>query len=294
MKKGLFDRIVHADYPKSEAQIHRNKHETSFLSDILAVIGHHCDTPQDVSDMLELLQTINWAQQLPECKPVYKQLLTCVECKTDYMLDDHLIYWCSDPMNLFVDHQHLAKEYCPTCIYEAKRQDAEMRSGFSNRERLRTCTICGTDYTYLYGQGYSPYSAKNAVCPDCLDEYPILRRVHQLISSNNNRDKAIHGTLGSLSVTEWLETLKHFDFCCAYCGGKYEHIEHFVAIEDGGHTSKNNCVPSCARCNNIKRHNGPITLANPVFELKRVKKVMKWLGIEDDGYRQLQLPQAGD
>ena len=39
---------------------------------------------------------------------------------------------------------------------------------------------------------------------------------------------------------------------CVYCGGPYEHIDHFYPLSKGGQHSLANLVPSCKKCNQSK------------------------------------------
>lgn len=40
-----------------------------------------------------------------------------------------------------------------------------------------------------------------------------------------------------------------FGWCCAYCGGKFEHWDHLKPLELGGPHILSNLRPSCAQCN---------------------------------------------
>jgi 5-methylcytosine-specific restriction endonuclease McrA len=53
-----------------------------------------------------------------------------------------------------------------------------------------------------------------------------------------------------------------FDSCCAYCGKRPEkehqlHLEHIVALSEGGRNSLANLLPACASCN-IPKGNKPL------------------------------------
>jgi hypothetical protein len=52
-------------------------------------------------------------------------------------------------------------------------------------------------------------------------------------------------------MEQWLETLEYFDYKCAYCGGNYEVIEHYLPNHKAG-TTVSNCVPACSSCNVMK------------------------------------------
>ena len=59
------------------------------------------------------------------------------------------------------------------------------------------------------------------------------------------------GAKHDLTMEQWLETLEYFDYQCAYCGGKYEVIEHYLPVHKAG-TTASNCVPACSSCNSLK------------------------------------------
>lgn len=66
-------------------------------------------------------------------------------------------------------------------------------------------------------------------------------------------DRARHaGAPATLTMREWLATVRHFDGLCAYCGeADYEVIEHATPLPRGGTTAAN-CLPACTACNNRK------------------------------------------
>lgn len=53
------------------------------------------------------------------------------------------------------------------------------------------------------------------------------------------------GAKHDLTMEQWLETLEHFDYKCAYCGGEYEVIEHYFPIHNAG-TTVSKCKERCA------------------------------------------------
>lgn len=64
------------------------------------------------------------------------------------------------------------------------------------------------------------------------------------------RERAIQTNLpATLTVEQWLRTLEHFKWKCAYCGQRLGIIiEHFIPLPLAG-TTADNCVPSCYACN---------------------------------------------
>lgn len=81
----------------------------------------------------------------------------------------------------------------------------------------------------------------------------------------------LHATL---TFEQWIETLNHFDWKCAYCpSGDYELLEHFIPINHEGGTTQLNCVPSCRSCNCIKKGWHPSRL--PYTNKKRTQIVLE-------------------
>jgi predicted transcriptional regulator len=68
------------------------------------------------------------------------------------------------------------------------------------------------------------------------------------------------GLSATLSLEEWITTLQHFNWKCAYCGGNYDLIEHFIPLVLGGGTVVTNCVPACTSCNNRKNSHHPFLI----------------------------------
>ena len=53
------------------------------------------------------------------------------------------------------------------------------------------------------------------------------------------------GARHDLTMEQWLETLEYFDHKCAYCGGEYQMIEHYLPIYKAGTTVSNCVLPVC-------------------------------------------------
>ncbi len=67
---------------------------------------------------------------------------------------------------------------------------------------------------------------------------------------------------------EWKETLKHFDYKCAYCKIQpVQTFDHVVPVDRGGLTSIDNLVPSCRFCNKRKRNLLPSEMQFPKKEI---------------------------
>jgi 5-methylcytosine-specific restriction endonuclease McrA len=86
---------------------------------------------------------------------------------------------------------------------------------------------------------------------------PLLRnrRIYQEIDVvKRHNERAIgQGLPGTLTLNEWVKTLDSLEWKCAYCGGEYEELDHWIplAARQRG-TTKLNCIPACSRCNRKK------------------------------------------
>ncbi len=89
-----------------------------------------------------------------------------------------------------------------------------------------------------------------------------------------NLKRAIDSNLpATLTLEEWKQTLAFFGWKCAYCQkSRYVVLEHFISISLGGGTTINNCVPSCRRCNNLKKGKLPAYVRSiPSHDIERVQ-----------------------
>jgi hypothetical protein len=74
------------------------------------------------------------------------------------------------------------------------------------------------------------------------------------LRGQNQRAKQA-GASHDLTMEQWLETLEYFEHKCAYCGGEYQVIEHYLPIHKAG-TTVSNCIPACLHCNIMKDKQG--------------------------------------
>lgn len=86
-----------------------------------------------------------------------------------------------------------------------------------------------------------------------VEKQPIekIRKIWRRQSQNRMARK--NNLLATLTVAEWEEIKKTFDYKCAYCGERKELVqEHKTPLIRGGAYTKDNIVPSCASCNSKK------------------------------------------
>lgn len=163
-------------------------------------------------------------------------------------------------------------------------------------ETLTPCRRCTEDYLYkelrpsssflwAYGES-SPYKQMlnrmllkeirypHRYCPACWEiiyqainkkceeEYRLtilLCEEARLVRTHNERARQ-QGRESTLTITEWSKTLDHYEWRCAYCGGPYEELDHWIPLDGAGGTTANNCVPSCRSCNRRKGTRHPDTI----------------------------------
>src|SRR5438105_4607941 len=112
---------------------------------------------------------------------------------------------------------------------------------------MKRCLLCEEIYT-----------GRNRLCANCWTE--TLQKEWARVQHHNNR--AIqYGLPATLTLQEWIVTLNHFEWKCAYClSAPYKGFDHFIpfnirnsplnTIAKG--TSVDNCVPCCRSCNSRK------------------------------------------
>jgi 5-methylcytosine-specific restriction endonuclease McrA len=82
----------------------------------------------------------------------------------------------------------------------------------------------------------------------------------------------------TLTLEQWLGTLEHFQWKCAFCQGPYILLEHFIPLALGMEgTVQSNCVPACRSCNSKKGSDHPATIATKYEMADAIQKVQAYL-----------------
>jgi hypothetical protein len=123
-------------------------------------------------------------------------------------------------------------------------------------------------------------------CPACVQtlleaiaRQRRLRAYNRLLAREDYRvwtqcERArLAGMEATLTLEEWLPRLKTFGWRCAYCGGPYEVLEHFVPITRGGGTTVRNCVPACRSCNGKKGDRHPDEIGESAGSPATLRKI---------------------
>lgn len=86
------------------------------------------------------------------------------------------------------------------------------------------------------------------------ENYLILIKEIDRVDAQLRRARTLHAA-ATLTIIDWLSTLDHFDWQCAYCLSKpFQVMSHFVLLPHGG-TTPDNCVPACYGCGRSRRQN---------------------------------------
>jgi hypothetical protein len=85
------------------------------------------------------------------------------------------------------------------------------------------------------------------------ENYLIIIREHERVQEQVVRARYLQAR-ATLTLAEWLTTVVHFRWRCAYCQEKpFQVLHHFTPRSQGGTTS-DNCVPACYSCARSKVH----------------------------------------
>jgi 5-methylcytosine-specific restriction endonuclease McrA len=127
------------------------------------------------------------------------------------------------------------------------------------------------------------------LCPCCRLRWQISGREVELDRREEQRRKVAWGEalrrakrLGlptTLTLEEWHEARLAFAGACAYCGGAEGRvIEHSTPLGRGGGTTRANCIPSCVRCNSLKKNRVIAELrGDPDFPTERLDAIEIYL-----------------
>ena len=100
------------------------------------------------------------------------------------------------------------------------------------------------------------------------------------------RKSRIANTIYNYSSDIWEDTLKHFNYSCAYCGEKHDvlHQEHVIPVSKGGYYNRQNIIPACQHCN-ISKNNRDLLNWYPKqknFSQNRLDKINRWTGTKNN------------
>jgi len=199
--------------------------------------------------------------------------------------------------------KHYAKGFCKYHHYRWEKY------GDPLYERPTTCSIKGCNKP-LEARGYcqmhyarwkkygSPHTVKllknrpckvkecenkarsNGYCLKHWRETETFRIRHRIYSANR-RSLQANAPINDLTKKCWMQSLKHFNHECAYCGSK-ENIEqdHVIPLTKRGSHTKTNVIPACRSCNSSKRQSFMEEWypKQTFYNRKREEKILDWMG----------------
>jgi hypothetical protein len=179
----------------------------------------------------------------------------CLFCKTKFKHYEDEV-WDENYNCKFCGAPKLSAFECNYChnLYFIKTLDAFQiikKPGIKRR-----CNSCEIEYqkslVHICPICRKKIKSINYLCDDCNTNFNKneISRIYQ----NNQRTKLLN-LPSTLNIYDWLNILEKYDYRCAYCGGKYEVLEHIKPVSKGGGTTKNNVVPACNKCNNSLKGN---------------------------------------
>ena len=201
---------------------------------------------------------------------------------------------------------NVEKHECAYCI--SRRAQIKKHIGKKKEFRIEKCASCGSEFEYkrrtysemiqafgMSGKWHEEWSQRrwnesvlrNIVsyddgfdcqyCDVCMSKFRDRRKLQakerQRVSAQNSRTSKL-GLKSDLTPEQWVTVLEQYDHKCAYCGGKFETMEHIVPVSFGGGTTKDNVVPACMPCN-LKAYRRNIkNMMLPIVTEYRVKAEM--------------------
>lgn len=173
--------------------------------------------------------------------------------------------WCGD---LF-DGSIASVRYCSDeHRHEGARAAQRSRRAAANPRWMTVCAHCGSAFEtntrkkkfcaedcrstwhYLRGEG-----ARRQRIEDWFATDPTGARLARVEASQRRRAQKA-GSRDSVGVSrrDWERLVRRYDGCCAYCGERAPlQRDHIIPIARGGRHAIGNILPSCAKCNAVKK-----------------------------------------
>lgn len=133
---------------------------------------------------------------------------------------------------------------CRVALFVSRAADPTMHVQLTPPRPAAPCSVCDT----LLTTDLNVWHGRHA-CPAC---NAIHGREIARIGSATRRAVS-RGVPATLTVRQWLTTLRYFDYKCVYCAAPFETLDHITPVSAGGGTTQSNCIPCCADCNERKQ-----------------------------------------
>jgi hypothetical protein len=123
------------------------------------------------------------------------------------------------------------KEYCLLKYKERRAQNLDLYLQISNNWKLKNKDRCRSKHRQW------------------------LKNNADKVRNYNRKRRALKkgALIQSFTDNELVQRMSVFGFRCAYCGGKFEHIDHVISLKRGGKHCLANLRPACTFCN-LSKH----------------------------------------
>ena len=92
------------------------------------------------------------------------------------------------------------------------------------------------------------------------ENYLIIVRELDRVNAQIFQARAQHAA-ATLTLVDWIKTLDHFEWHCAYCRERpFQIMSHYLPLQLAGTTSTN-CVPACYSCRANRKKESPVIQA---------------------------------
>jgi 5-methylcytosine-specific restriction endonuclease McrA len=224
--------------------------ESTRIKKIIREISRIAKSEQQALALVSSFSNVDWQEEID------KDLVACSMCQGKFRYCD--MTWRKKDADTELS-------YCPLCVqsqhpYKCHKctkvffASYDYSSYYCEHCRSKPCAACHIPYIPCYGH-------VNLICQACKNKRGLTwtweSEMQNRLAMHRKRASS-RGLAATLTLAEWIETLEHFDWHCAYCpDSKYTDLDHFVPISKNGGTAKNNCVPSCSACNIKKSQSHP-------------------------------------
>lgn len=212
-----------------------------FVDDIVYRIAQRCSNKETVTVLLARLAAVDWDTLCKEAE-IAQHAFLCVHCRTEK--DERTFQTVL--ADFVITTTKCTQDYvfiCPTCADKAKF--------------TVSCVFC-------HEECKSFKEIEEFVCGKC-------SRFIEEVNNSNSRARVLN-LPATLAIAQWRQTLKHFQYRCAYCGGKHQCLEHYIPLSLGGGTTWNNCLPACQKCNHRKKNKAPVAFQH-LFSSENLEQI---------------------
>lgn len=171
------------------------------------------------------------------------------------------------------------------------------------RDGYKYCSKCEVEKELSSEYFYRKRDSKDGYSPECKECRKLVQKTYRKnnqdkikeynykydrseIGRKNKRNNVLRRRArkkeadDTLTTDEISHNINYFNNTCAYCGNSFSedtsmNLDHILPIAKRGGTTKENIIPSCARCNQSKgaKYLGHWYIHQPFYSLDRLVKI---------------------